>query len=64
MIVRESRSCGAAVSVVAKVAVPVTTEPSLFVNSAVIRLLPVPESLARPFAFIEPTAGRLELHFS
>jgi hypothetical protein len=62
MIVSESRSCGAAVSEVVRAAVLVTTEPSLFVSSAVIVLVPAARSLARPVALIEPAVGALEFH--
>jgi hypothetical protein len=64
MIVSESRSCGAAVSVVANVAVFDITEPSLLVSTAVIVLLPAPKSLASPPALIEPAEGTLEFHFN
>jgi hypothetical protein len=62
--VSESRSCGAAVRVVVSVAVFDTTEPSLFVSSAVMVLFAAAKFLASPVALIEPAVGTLELHFS
>jgi hypothetical protein len=64
MIVSERRSCGAAVRVVANVAVFDTTDPSLLVSTAVMVLLPAAKFLATPIALIEPAEGRLEVHFS
>jgi hypothetical protein len=64
MIVSESRSCGAAVSEVASVAVFDTTEPSLLLSTAVIVLLPAAKFVASPVELIEPAVGELELHFN
>jgi hypothetical protein len=64
MIERESRSCGAAVSAVVSAAVFDTTEPSLFVSTAVMVLLPAAKFLASPVALIEPAVGKLEIHFN
>jgi hypothetical protein len=64
MIERESRSCGAAVNAVVRVAVFDTTEPSLLVSTAVMVLVPAAKFFASPLALIEPAVGRLELHLS
>jgi len=58
----DSRSDGSAVRLVVRVAELETTEPSLFVRTAVIVLAPAPRSLARPVGPTEPIVGALEVH--
>jgi hypothetical protein len=62
MIVSESRGSGAGEFETATVAVPDTTLPSAFVNSAVMVALPAFEPATSPEALTEAMDGLLELH--
>jgi hypothetical protein len=62
MIVSESRGSGAGVLETATVAVPDTTLPSAFVNSAVMVVLPALEPVTSPEALTEAMDGLLERH--
>ena len=62
MMVSESRGSGAAVREIATVAVPDTTLPSGFVNSAVMVVDPALTPSASPDALTVAIVGMLELH--
>src|ERR1700733_7315610 len=62
MIVSESSGSGAGVLETATVAVPDTTLPSAFVNSAVMVALPGLEPVTSPEALMEAIDGLLEVH--
>ena len=62
IMVNDSSGSGAGVDVTVTAAVAETIEPSGFVNSAVILLVPALTPAARPVEFTVATEGMLELH--
>ena len=60
IMVSESSGSGAVVSDTETVALPLTTEPSLFVSNAVIVLVPTDPPETRPLELTAATDGMLE----